>query len=55
MTKKRYGMLAGIAGAAFAAWWYKRRDSIARRMSQSAQSGGNHGEVIFRNSPVATP
>jgi hypothetical protein len=53
MTKRRYGMLAGIAGAAFAAWWYSRRDSLARRMSQSTRAGANHGEVIFRNSPIA--
>jgi hypothetical protein len=52
MTKTRYGMLAGIAGAAFAAWWYSRRES-ARRMSQSAQRGFDHGEVIFRNTPMA--
>jgi hypothetical protein len=52
MTKKRYGMLAGIAGAAFAAWWYSRRDAMARRMSQPSQGGSAHGEVIFRNSPV---
>ncbi len=53
MTKKRYGMLAGIAGAAFAAWWYSRRDSVAQRMSRSTQTGSNHGQVIFRNTPVA--
>jgi len=52
MTKKRYGMLAGIAGAAFAAWWMRRRDSMARQMGQYSRE---QGEVIFRNSPVAAP
>lgn len=45
MTKARYGMLAGFAGAAFAAaWWYRNRGS--------ASSGAEFdGDVIFSNSP----
>jgi len=48
MTRK-YGLLAGIAGAAFAAWWWRRRDSVARGMSESSR-----GETIFSNAPFAT-
>ena len=50
MTKSRYGMLAGIAGAAFAAWWWYGRDSVARGMSNAGR-----GETIFSNSPVVNP
>ena len=46
MTKNRYGLLAGIAGAALAAWyWRSRRGSHAELASES-------GEVIFSNTPV---
>jgi hypothetical protein len=51
MTRSRYGLLAGIAGAAFGAWWWKRRD--ATRSLAEAQTR-QRGEVIFRNTPEAT-
>jgi hypothetical protein len=47
MTKTRYGMLAGIAGAAFAGWWWRNRRS-------SAHINNERGEVIFSNSPRAS-
>ena len=47
MTRSRYGMLAGIAGAAVAAWWWRRRGAGGR------MSGAfDRGEVIYRNTPV---
>ena len=49
LTKTHYGWLAGIAGAAFATWWWRRSDSVARGMS----SASDHGETIFSNRPVA--
>jgi hypothetical protein len=47
-------MLAGIAGAALAAWWWRRRagDQITRGMSQA---GHERGETIFSNSPAVYP
>jgi hypothetical protein len=45
MTRNRYGLLAGIAGAAFAAWFWRNR------RAQHAQTA-ERGEVIFRNTPV---
>ena len=46
MTKSRYGMIAGLAGAAFAAWWFRRRQTGRANLSAS-----NTGEVIYRNTP----
>ncbi len=46
---RRYGLLAGIAGAALAAWWYKRRDAMARGMSDASR-----GETIFSNAPIVS-
>jgi hypothetical protein len=44
-------MLAGIAGAALAAWWWRRRtDWVARGTSHT-----DRGETIFSNAPVANP
>lgn len=50
MTRQRYGMLVGIVGAAFAAWWFRRPDYMVRKMSKAG-----HGEVISRNSPATAP
>lgn len=55
MTRSRYGMIAGIAGAALATWWWRRRhgtDYIARGMSKA---GHDRGETIFTNSPAVYP
>ena len=53
MTRSRYGMLAGIAGAFAAAWWWRRRlDTVARGMSEA---GHQRGETIFSNTPVVNP
>jgi hypothetical protein len=49
MTRSRYGLLAGFAGAALAAWWWRRSDLIARRMSEAT----DRGETIFSNTPLA--
>jgi hypothetical protein len=52
MTRSRYGILAGIAGALAAAWWWRNRmDAIARGMSEERE----RGETIFTNSPVVNP
>ena len=46
MNRNRFGILAGIAGAAFATWWLRHR-----RNHMSATSASDRGEVIFSNSP----
>jgi hypothetical protein len=40
-------MLAGLAGAMFAAWWMRRRRTAGR-----GEDAAERGEVIFSNSPV---
>jgi hypothetical protein len=39
-------MLAGIAGAAFAAWWWRQRGA-----GMSHDVHGERGEVIYTNTP----
>ena len=52
MTKRQYGMIATMAGAAMAAaWWWRRRDSIAEGMSEA---GHSRGELIYTNSPTVS-
>ena len=48
MTRARYGLLAGIAGAAFAAWYWRGH----RRNNVAAGGARDRGEVIFSNTPV---
>jgi hypothetical protein len=47
MTRGRYGLIAGIAGAALAAWWWRSRQS-----RDFVTPSELKGEVIFRNSPI---
>jgi hypothetical protein len=49
MTKSRFGLIAGFAGAAVAAWWWQHQRSA---WSASASDAHERGEVIFSNSPV---
>lgn len=48
MTKRTYGILAGVLGSALGAWWYRRRQSTTR-------PSAGRGTVIFDNTPTATP
>jgi hypothetical protein len=48
MTRSRYGWIAGIAGAALAAWYWRGRQ--ARRNAHAS----DRGEVIFSNRPAAS-
>lgn len=47
MSRRTYGILAGVVGSALGAWWYARRRSAARE--------GVRGTVIYDNTPSATP
>lgn len=46
MTRGRYGLLAGIAGAALAAWYWRGRHRSGETL------GSERGETIFSNTPV---
>ena len=48
MNRTGLGILAGIAGAAFATWWMRRQ-----RVNFGTTSSSERGEVIFSNSPQA--
>ena len=49
MTRSRFGILAGIAGAALATWWFRNR----QMSSMGSTTGHEKGEVIFTNTPIA--
>jgi hypothetical protein len=49
MTTSRYGLLAGLASAAFATWWWRRRS--ATRITTPRDT---YGETIYSNTPEPT-
>jgi hypothetical protein len=49
MTKRTYGILAGVLGSALGAWWY------SRRRSGSSASENDRGVTIYHNAPTAAP
>lgn len=52
MNTRTYGILAGVIGSALGAWWYSRRRSTT---AQSLTAARPRGEVIFDNTPTASP
>jgi hypothetical protein len=48
MSRRTYGILAGVIGSALGAWWYSRRRA-------ADATGADRGTVIFDNTPTATP
>ena len=52
MTRSRFGILAGIAGAALATWWFRHRQMGSMR-SVGSTTAHEKGEVIFTNTPMA--
>lgn len=50
MTKRHYGILAGLAGAAAAVWFYRAHAQRALELA----SDYDRGEVIFSNTPKPT-
>ena len=49
MSRRTYGILAGVIGSALGAWWYSRRRATPGRRPV------DRGTVIFDNTPTATP
>lgn len=47
MSRRTYGILAGVIGSALGAWWYNRQ------RTRVVAAGRNRGTVIFDNTPVA--
>jgi len=50
MSRRTYGILAGVIGSALGAWWYSRR-----RVPGGGRTNIDRGTVIFDNTPTATP
>ena len=48
MTRSQYGLLAGLAGAAFA-WWWRRRGTGTHEVA-----GDTYGETTYRDMPDLT-
>ena len=48
MSRRTYGILAGVIGSALGAWWYSRRRTAAASVT-------DRGTVIYDNTPTATP
>jgi hypothetical protein len=48
VSKRTYGILAGIIGSAVGAWWF------ARRRRSTSPAFPDRGTVIFDNTPTAT-
>ncbi len=49
MTKRTYGILAGIIGTAMGTWWWRHR------MHAEARPTPERGTTILDNTPSATP
>jgi hypothetical protein len=46
VNKRTYGILAGVLGSAFGAWWYRRR------RASSLPAANPRGTVIYDNTPI---
>ena len=50
VSKRTFGILAGVVGSAVGAWFWNRR-RIAQRNVQELTRARDHGTVIFQNTP----
>jgi hypothetical protein len=51
MSKRSYGIIAGVIGSAVGAWWWSRQYALS--MASSSETA--RGTVIFHNTPTPTP
>ena len=52
MTKRTFGLLAGVLGSAVGAWWWARQRALSQRTNTPARE---RGTVIFDNTPTVPP
>jgi len=50
VSKRTFGILAGVVGSAVSAWLWNRQRA-AQQTVQSLTPGRDHGTVIFHNKP----
>jgi hypothetical protein len=51
LSRRTYGILAGMIGSAVGAWWWSRQYAA----SAATQPNAERGTVIFHNTPTPTP
>jgi hypothetical protein len=52
LSKRTFGILAGVVGSAIGTWWLARHRAAQNR-ARYATPAREHGTVIFRNTPTA--
>ena len=50
LSKRTFGILAGVVGSAVGAWWWNRQRA-AEYNAQQLTPAREHGTVIFHNTP----
>jgi hypothetical protein len=50
LSKRTFGILAGVVGSAMGAWWWARQRN-AEALRQRRTPARDHGTVIFHNTP----
>jgi hypothetical protein len=50
VSKRTFGILAGVVGSAVGAWWWNRQ-RVAQESVRQLTPARDHGTVIFHNTP----
>ena len=50
MSKRTFGILAGMVGSVVGAWWWNQQ-RIAQQNARRLTRARDHGTVIFHNTP----
>jgi hypothetical protein len=51
VTKRTFGILAGVVSSAVGAWWLNRHRFVSQKVQRMAPKR-DHGTVIFQNTPT---
>jgi hypothetical protein len=53
VSKRTFGILAGVVGSAVGAWFWNRQRLAQRNVERMLTIPRDHGTVIFHNTPRA--